>query len=136
MTEKALGAVVNDTALVAGRKGLYLAFSLPDSFPNEWWQLRETGATTLTIDTQHLPQVARQHNPVLKAVTWAAQVTGAPASYPITVGGTGGTLNRDPAMPSRCVGTLGTVSWGTPIAISCDPAKLTDLSVLVSYTIS
>jgi hypothetical protein len=136
MNEKALGAIVNDTALVAGRKGLYLAFSLRDSFPNEWWQLSETGATTLTIETHHLPQVARSHNPVLKALTWAAQVSGAPASYPVTIGGTGTTLNRDPVMTSLCVGTVGTAAWGTPISISCDPAKLTDLSVLVSYTIS
>lgn len=35
MTEKALGAMLNETVLAAGRKGLYVAFSLRDSFPNE-----------------------------------------------------------------------------------------------------
>jgi hypothetical protein len=46
MTEKALGAILNETVLAAGRKGLYVAFSLRDSFPNEWWQLSDTGSTS------------------------------------------------------------------------------------------
>lgn len=54
MTEKALGAILNEIVLVAGRKGLYVAFSLRDSFPNEWWQLGDTGSTSITIDEAHL----------------------------------------------------------------------------------
>ncbi|GAA0954667.1 hypothetical protein GCM10009550_38210 [Actinocorallia libanotica] len=139
MTEKALGAILNETMLTAGRKGLYVAFSLRDSFPNEWWQLSETGSTTLTIDEQHLPYLVRSkepaQKPVLKSLTWAAQVKGAPTSYPITISGTAATLNRDSTMKSLCVGTAGTTSFGTPLAISCNAANLIDLSVLVSYTI-
>ncbi|MEO3780965.1 neuraminidase-like domain-containing protein [Micromonospora sp. B11E3] len=139
MTEKALGAILNETVLTAGRKGLHVAFSVRDSFPNEWWQLTENGSTTLTIDEQHLPYLARAkgpaQKPVLKSLTWAAQVTGAPASYPITVSGTATTLNHDATMKSLCVGSAGTASFGSSLTLSCDATNLIDLSVLVSYTI-
>jgi hypothetical protein len=136
MAEKALGAILNETVLVASRKGLYVAFSLRDSFPNEWWQLSEAGSTSITIDQAHLPYLARTHNPVLAAMTWAAEVQGAPASYPITIDGTATTLSKDPTMPSLCVGTAGAPVLGTPMAISCDASKLQDLTVLISYTVS
>jgi Tc toxin complex TcA C-terminal TcB-binding domain/Neuraminidase-like domain len=136
MTEKALGAILNETVLVAGRKGLYVAFSLRDSFPSEWWQLSETGSTSITIDQAHLPYLARAHNPALAAMTWAAEVQGAPASYPITIDGTATTLNRDPTMTSLCVGTADAPVLGTPVTISCDASNLQDLTVLISYTVS
>lgn len=136
MTEKALGAILNEIVLVAGRKGLYVAFSLRDSFPNEWWQLSDTGSTSITIDEAHLPYLARSHSPTLAALTWAAKVQGAPASYPVTIDGTDTTLTRDPTMTSLCLGTAGTPVLGSPVTISCDPSKLEDLTVLVSYTVS
>ena len=136
MTEKALGAMLNQTVLTAGRKGLYVAFSLRDSFPNEWWQLSDTGSTSITIDDGHLPYLARAHSPALGAMTWAAKVQGAPASYPITIDGTATTLNRDNTMKSLCIGTVGTPTLGSPIAISADASMLEDLTVLISYAVS
>ncbi|GGN81511.1 hypothetical protein GCM10011579_068170 [Streptomyces albiflavescens] len=136
MVEKALAAIVNDTLLVAGRQGLYISFTLRDSFPNEWWQLTQTGQTTLTLGEQHLPYLARSHAPSLTSLTWAANVTGAPASYALNVDGTALTLNRDATMKSLCLGTGGSPVLGTPLTISADPAKLQDLVVLVHYTLS
>src|SRR4029077_2545428 len=120
MTEKALGAIMADTVLVDGRKGLYVAFSLRDSFPNEWWQLKETGATAITIDESHLPYLVRGHSPTLIAYTWAAKVQDEPANYLLTVGGSATTLNRDPDMRSLCVGTAGTAPLGTAVSLACD----------------
>ncbi len=136
MTESALGTILNETVLVAGRKGLYVAFSVRDSFPNQWWQLSDTGSTSITIDQAHLPYLAQAHNPALMTMTWAAQVQGAPASFPITIDAAASTLARDATMTSLCVGTFGAPALGTPVTISCDAANLLDLTVLVSYTVS
>ncbi|MEV7099475.1 neuraminidase-like domain-containing protein [Amycolatopsis sp. NPDC051045] len=136
MVEKGVAAVINETALTAGRQGLYLSFSMAASFPDEWWQLKQTGATTLTIGEQHLPFFARAHTPVLGAATWAATVDGAPPSYPLTVGGTAMTLNRDPVMKTLCVGTGGTPVLGSPITVAANAVKLDDLTVLVHYTVT
>jgi hypothetical protein len=136
MTEKALGAILNDTVLVAGRKGLYVSFSLRDSFPSEWWQLSDTGSTSITVGEGQLPYLARAHNPALQTMTWAAQAEGGPASYPITIDGTPTALTRDTTMKSLCVGTAGTPVLGSPVTISCDASQLQDLTVLISYTIS
>jgi hypothetical protein len=133
MTEKALGAMLNETVLTAGRTGLWVAFSLRDSFPNEWWQLSDTGSTSITIDEGHLPYLARAHSPALAAMTWAAKVQSAPASYAITIDGTATTLNRDATMTSLCVGTP---VLGSPVTISANPSMLQDLTVLISYTVS
>ena len=101
MTQNALGAMLNETVLAAGRKGLYVAFSLRDSFPNEWWQLSESGSTSITIDAGHLPYLALAHSPAMVAMTWAAKVEGAPASYPMAIDGTATTLTRDTTMTGR-----------------------------------
>lgn len=136
MTEKALGAVLNESLLVAGRTGLYVAYSLRDSFPDAWWQLQDTGSTNITIDEEHLPWAVRSHSPTLTGVTWAAQVDGSPATFPITVDGAGTTLNRDTTMTRLCVGTVVGATLGTPMTVACDASDLTDLSVLVAYTIT
>ncbi len=136
MVEKGVAATINDTVLNAGRHGLYVSFSLAASFPDEWWQLTQTGATTLTLGEQHLPFFARTHAPVLGSPTWAARVQGAPASYPLTVGGAALTLNRDATMKTLCMGPGGAPVLGTPISISANPAKLQDLVVLVPYTVT
>ncbi|TDP92928.1 neuraminidase-like domain-containing protein [Labedaea rhizosphaerae] len=136
MVEKGVAAVINETALNAGRQGLYLSFDMAASFPDEWWQLKQTGSTTLTIGEQHLPYFARSHTPVLGPATWAAKVAGAPPNYVLTVGGTATTINRDPVMKNLCVGTAGTPVLGTPITVSANAAKLEDLVVLVHYTVT
>ena len=135
-SENALSAIMANTVLTGQNTGLYVAFSVRDSFPNEWWQLGETGATAITIDESHLPYIARGHNPTLQTYTWAANVQGAPPSYSLTINGTAATLNRDQTMGSMCIGTAGTATLGTPVSIACDTTKLDDLSVLVSYTIT
>ena len=77
-----MAAVINETALTAGRQGLYLSFSMAASFPDEWWQLKQTGSTTLTIGERHLPYFARAHTATLDSTTWAAKVDGAPPPTP------------------------------------------------------
>ncbi|NTW39553.1 MAG: hypothetical protein HGA44_06625, partial [Cellulomonadaceae bacterium] len=136
MSEKALGAVLNESLLAAGRTGLYVAYSLRDSFPDAWWQLKDSGTTSITVDEEHLPWAVRTHSPTLTGVTWAAQAAGAPATFPITIDGTGTTLNRDATMTTLCVGTVAGAALGTPITVACNAGTLTDLSVLVAYTIA
>ncbi|GAB2519240.1 Tc toxin subunit A-related protein [Nocardia heshunensis] len=136
MVEKATAAVINETLTAEGEKGLHIAFSLRESFPTEWWQLTDTGSTTLTLGLEHLPFFARDHAPTLTALSCAASVDGAPAGFAITIDGTSRTLNRDPAMPTLCTGSAGTPSLGTPISLSCDPAKLRDLVLLVTYSLT
>ncbi|MFE2998005.1 neuraminidase-like domain-containing protein [Nocardia sp. NPDC059246] len=134
--EAALQAVMAQTKLAGSHTGLYIAFSVRDTFLHEWWQLKETGATTITIDYKHLPYMARSHNPTLTAYTWAAKVQGAPAQYAITVDGAAISLNRDATMKSLCIGDAGNPTLDTPVSIACDASHLDDLTLFVSYTIT
>jgi hypothetical protein len=133
--EAAQQAMLEELKLTGHHDGLWAAFSVRDSFVNEWWQLKETGATTITIDIGHLPNLVRGHSPKLTTYTWAAQVDGAPPKYAFTVDGTTTDLNRDAAMTSLCVGDSGTPTLGSPVSIACDAGKLDDLTLFVNYTI-
>jgi hypothetical protein len=136
LVEKSLVDLSNEMALGHGRTGWYAAFSLRDHFPDDWWQLTQTGATDVTVGMQHLPFLVRDHAPTVDAVTWMATVDGKPATYTVTVDGTPTTLNRDPSMHTLCVGTAGAMTLGAPVAIAANTAKLMDLAVLIHYTVS
>ncbi|MGE2817994.1 neuraminidase-like domain-containing protein [Mycobacterium heidelbergense] len=130
------GTAMHAATLTDGHQGLYAAYSLRESFPSEWWQLGETGATSITIDESHLPYIARGHNPTLTTYIWAAKVQAEPPQYTLTVNGSATALPRHQLMHSICIGPAGNPTLGTPVSISCDPTKLEDLWILAGYTIA
>ena len=136
LVERSMVELSNEMMLTLGRTGWYAAFSIRDAFPDDWWQLTQTGATQVTLGTQHLPFLVRSLSPTIDAVTWAARVTGSPPSYPLTVGGTPLTLNRDPTMKALCTGSGAALTLGTPVTLAANTAKLQDLIVLVHYTVT
>ena len=62
--------------LAANRTGLFQAYNLRQQFPNEWWQLKNTAATQITLGPQYLPFLAQGHAPVIDQVAWFARVDG------------------------------------------------------------
>lgn len=136
LVEKSLVELSNEMLLTLGRQGWHAWFNVREQFPDEWWQLTSTGSTQLTIEPKHLPFLVREYSPTIATVLWAAQVTGSPVTFPITVDGTPMTLNRDTTMKALCVGPSSGVTLGTPVSVSADPANLEQLTLLVHYTIA
>ena len=136
LVEQALRELLNDIVVDATHNGLYQAFSVRKQFPDAWWQFQRQQNTQLTIDLAHLPIMSRDHQPVIDAVTWYAQVDGDPSSYALSVAGAAPiTLNRVADL-QQCVGASAPVTIGTPFTIAADPAGLTDLTVLVHYQLN
>jgi hypothetical protein len=132
LVEDSLREVLNEMLVDAGRTGLYQAYSLRHQFPDEWWQLTQQQSTELTIGPEHLPYLARDHQPVVDQVTWYARVDGDPGTYDLTVAGDPVTLNRDADL-QQCVGQSDPLVLGTPVTLAADPDDLTDLVVLLHY---
>jgi hypothetical protein len=136
MAESAMVELSNQMALSLGRSGWYASVSIRDAFPDQWWQLTQTGATEVAVGVEQLPYQVRALHPTIDAVTWAARVTGGPPSYQVTVGGNPLTLNRDPKMTALCTGSGGAMTLGTPVSVAANTAKLEDLIALVHYTVT
>ena len=136
LVERSMVELSNEMMLSLGRTGWYASFSIRDHFPDDWWQLTQTGATQVTLDLQHLPYLVRSLSPTIDAVTLAARVTGSPPSYSLTVGGTPMTLNRDTTMKALCIGSGATITLGTPVTLAANTAALEDLIVMVHYTVT
>jgi hypothetical protein len=136
LVEGGLRELLNAMVLDATHNGLYQAYSIRRQFPDEWWQFQTQQSTQLTIDLAHLPMVARGHTPVIDGVTWYATLDTDPASYPLAVvGAPPTTLIRDAAL-QQCIGSSGVITLGTPFTVSGNPAGLTDLTLLVHYTLN
>lgn len=132
LVEDSLRELLNEMLVDAARTGLFQAYSLRHQFPDEWWQLVQQQSTELTIAPEHLPYLARDHQPVVDQVTWYARVDGDPAAYALTVAGTPVTLERDDDL-HQCVGESDPLVLGTPVTLAADPDGLTDLIVLLHY---
>ncbi|MEU1250023.1 neuraminidase-like domain-containing protein [Micromonospora arida] len=132
LVEDSLREVLNEMLVDADRTGLYQAYSLRHHFPDEWWQLTQQQSTELAIGPEHLPYLARDHQPVVDQVTWYARVDGDPGTYDLTVAGDPVTLNRDADL-RQCVGQSDPLVLGTPVTLAADPDGLTDLVVLLHY---
>ena len=135
--EGALRELLNEMTLAANRSGLFQAYNLRQQFPNEWWQLRETNATQITLGLQYLPFLAQGHAPVIDQVAWFARVDGNPATYVMSVDNVDFTLNRNASLANLCVGSSALVGSGVPFALSAaDTSNLVELTMLVHYTLS
>ena len=122
LVEDSLREVLNEMLVDAGRTGLYQAYSLRHHFPDEWWQLTQQQSTALTIGPEHLPYLARDHQPVVDQVTWYARVDGDPGTYDLTVAGDPVTLNRDADL-RQCVGQSDPPVLGTPVTLGGRPGR-------------
>ncbi len=71
--------MVNELTHAAGADGLYQTMSVREQFADAWWQLRQTGQTSLTVTSNQLPFWARDHQPAIDSIGWYAGYTTAPA---------------------------------------------------------
>jgi hypothetical protein len=135
--EGGLREIVNEMTLAANRSGLYQSYVLGQQFPNEWYQLKQTQATQLTLGARYLPFLTQGHAPTVDHVTWIARVNGDPATYVMSVNATPFTLNRNPGLANLCVGDSAAVVPGTSFSLSAgDTSQLEELIMLVHYTLS
>ncbi|KAK6354955.1 putative Insecticidal toxin complex protein TccB2 [Orbilia brochopaga] len=70
---------LNNLLTKAKVNGLYAAYVLPVTFPNEWWQLQNSTdhTTKITIQQRHLPFFTADHGPQIDNIYWFAVGTGA-----------------------------------------------------------
>lgn len=129
-------ALSNAMILGAGTQGLYAGVDLRSQDPDAWWQLKEDGITTLTLDERILPYAVKGHSPTIDSVGWYAKVENNPATYTVTVDNVDISLTKKPNLGSLCTGVGGTVTLGTPMALEADASKLESLVILVHYTIT
>lgn len=136
LVESVQRELLNDMLLAASRTGLFQAYNLRQQFPNEWWNLKQTKSTQLTIMQQHLPFFVQGHIPAIDTVTWFARVTADPALYVMSVDAVNFNLNRNTDLAKLCVGSSAPVTLGNAFMLAAvDTSKLEDLTVLVHYTI-
>ena len=128
--------LLNEQLVDASNVGLFHAYSLRKDFPDKWWQLLQQQNTELTIGLEHLPFLARGHQPAIDATVWYARVDSDPATYPVTIGaGPASVLNKNPDL-HLCVGPSAPIVLGTPFTIAANPAGLTDLTLLIHYKLN
>jgi len=134
--EGQLRALLNAMLVDATNTGLYQGFDLRRQFPDQWYQLTQTGTTTLNITTDYLPYLAQLHKPSIDAVTWIAGLTGNPASTSISVEGNAAPLAASNLFSGRCSGSSVKLTLGTASTLTAaDFAKLQELTFVVHYTL-
>jgi len=132
--EGQLRALMNAMMVDATNTGLYQGFDLRRQFPDEWYQLTQTGTTTLNITTDYLPFFALAHKPAIDAVTWIASLTGNPASTSISIDGTAAPLAASNLFSGRCTGSSVKLTLGTASTLTAaDFAKLQEMTFVVHY---
>lgn len=132
----ALAAMVNDFAHAVGANGLFQTLSLRDQFPDSWWQLSRTKATTVTIGAQHLPYWVRARKPAIVSVTWYASIPGTPASPNLTVGGVTVPLAKAAGLTGVYTATSAGLALGAATTLGTAGGDLADLVGIVKYTVS
>ena|SRR5437868_4405946 len=132
-----LRELLNEMTLAAQRTGLSQAYNIRQQFPNEWWQLKNTAAAQITLGPQYLPFLAQGHAPVIDQVSWFARVDGDPPTYAMSIDSASFTLNRNASLANLCSGSSALIGSAAPFALSAaDTSKLTELTMLVHYTLS
>jgi hypothetical protein len=134
VASKSLKDTLNAMAVDASRTGLSTSFNLRRSFADQWYELQTTHTTSLTITEANLPFLARGHTVTIDSVTWFARVTGNPAGYQIRVDHAPVTLPRN-ADARLCIGTGGPIALGSSVLVEAATPGLTDLTLLVHYTL-
>jgi hypothetical protein len=122
--------------LHTGASGLYRAFSLRQEFPEAWYQLKTTNATTLNLGPELLPYFSSGHTPGVLAASWIGRLTGSPATYAMKLDGVTFNLNKDPAFGNQCKGDSSVITLGAGFTLSAvSTAALEDLVVVVKYSL-
>lgn len=132
----AIVGLVNDFAHAVGTNGLFQALSLRDQFPDAWWQLEQTKATSLAIGAAHLPYWVRDRKPTIESVSWYASIAGKPTAPSLTVGGVGVPLNPAPNLAGVYLGTSTGVALGTPVTLATAIDNVDDIVVVVKYKVT
>jgi hypothetical protein len=128
--------LLNEMIHTAGGTGLFQAYNLRHQFPNEWWSLKQTNSTQLTIGQQHLPFFVQSHAPAIDSVSWFARLHGDPALYVMSVDGANFNLNRNLDLAKLCVGSSVPATLGSAFTLAAaNTSDLEDLTVLVHYTL-
>lgn len=129
--------LLNQIITTASATGLFQAYNLRQQFPNEWWKLKQTNSTQVTIGLQHLPFFVQGHTPAIDSVTWFARVNGDPSLYVMSVDGANFNLNRNTDLAKLCIGSSAPITLDTASTLATsDASKLEDLTVLVHFTIA
>jgi hypothetical protein len=134
--EKQLRAALNAMLVDAAATGLYQGFDLRRQFPDEWYQLTQTGSTSITITTDMLPFIVQQHGPAIDAASWIAELSGNPASTSAAIAGANFTLSASNDYGGRCKGDSAVVTLGTAFTLTAvDFSKLEELSFVIHFTL-
>jgi hypothetical protein len=116
---------------------LYQSYIVKQQFPNDWFQLKQTQTTQITLGPQYLPFLTQGHAPVIDQVKWFARVNGDPTTYVMSVNASPFNLNRNSSLANLCVGQSGLIVPGTSFSLSAaDTSQLEELTLLIHYTIS
>jgi hypothetical protein len=130
----ALQQLTSELVSSNGAEGLFHGYRFAEEFPTEWFQLKQSGHTRITLTAAHLPFVVRGHKPQIENFIWCATAPGA-ATVSLTVNGADLTLAKDPKT-KVCVTTTAAVQLGSPVDIGIQPGTdLNDLTLLVRYTL-
>jgi hypothetical protein len=134
--ENGLRELLNAMVLHTGASGLYRAFNLRQEFPEAWYQLKTTNATTLNLGPELLPFFSSGHTPGILSASWIARLTGSPATYAMLLDGVSFNLNKDPAFGNLCKGDSAMITLGAAFTLSAvSTAALEDLVVVVKYSL-
>ena len=118
--------------------GLHLAINVRTDLPNEWFQLKSDGATTLKIGKARLPYFVQGLTVALDHVTFIAKIKNNPASFSLSVDGAANLLNRNAGW-KLCVGNNATIQLDTTFTIAVAPAQLAnieELMMIVKYVVT
>lgn len=139
MVANGLMARLNAIVLKSGRVGLFHAIDLRRDRPDVWHRLVTTGAASLTVSAGDLPYFTSRRTVAITASRVLARVSGAPASYGITIGGAPVTLNAPPEaeLAGLLSSSVAGVAMDAPVALTVpQPSQVEDMVVIVNYSIS
>jgi hypothetical protein len=135
--ENALRDLLNVMDLHSGVSGLYRSFNLRQEFPENWYQLKTTNSTTLTLGADKLPYFSAGHTPTVASASWVGRLTGSPTTYAMQLDAVAFNLNKDPNFGGLCKGDSAAITLGTAFTLSAaSTTDLEDLLLVVKYSLS
>ena len=134
--ENALRDLLNAMDLHSGVSGLYRSFSLRQEFPENWYQLKTTNSTTLTLGAEQLPYFSAGHTPAAASASWIGRLATSPATYVMQLDAVDFNLNKDSNFGGLCKGDSAAITLGAPFTLSAtSTTDLEDLLLVVKYSL-
>jgi len=135
--ESAIKDMTSKMILDAKTTGLVQGYNVRLEFPDQWFQLQQSGTTTLTLPSDSLPFFTKGHGPItVQSVTWLARINNNPATYTMKVNGTSFNLAQNQLLNKLCQGASATVQLDSSFTLaSASATSIQELAVVISYTL-